>query len=245
MGCTASKLDIEETVRRCKERRRLMKDAVYARHHLAAAHSDYCRCLRLTGAALYTFAAREPLAVADDTPAVLLNPTATANPQPPPHPPPPAAATSPKLPRIITSSAVTRRRKPPPKLPHILSESSLCSSPGSEYSNFFATAQQVQSTPTSQPPHPPPSAATRRRKPPPKLPHYSLRIEPLFLAAKRILEFLRHRAASSIHAYFANLFGLELGESPSSSDSSRLRLLPPASKPQIEDTEFRNVRIRI
>ncbi|KAG5043085.1 hypothetical protein JHK87_007000 [Glycine soja] len=167
MGCTASKLDNEETVRRCKERRRFMKDAVYARHHLAAAHSDYCRCLRLTGSALYTFAAGEPLAVSDDTPAVILKTTTTAaadNPQT--HPPPPsAAATSPKLPRIITSD-VTRRRKPPSKLPHILSESSLCSTPGSEYSNFFATA------PTSKPPHPPPpSAAARRRKPTPKLPH--------------------------------------------------------------------------
>ncbi|KAH7832882.1 hypothetical protein Vadar_001025 [Vaccinium darrowii] len=42
MGCTASKLDNEDTVRRCKDHRRYMKDAIYARHHLAAAHSDYC-----------------------------------------------------------------------------------------------------------------------------------------------------------------------------------------------------------
>ncbi|RDY11365.1 Nitrate regulatory gene2 protein, partial [Mucuna pruriens] len=143
MGCTASKLDNEETVRRCKERRRFMKDAVHARNHLAAAHSDYCHCLRLTGTALYTFAAGEPLSVADDTPAVLLHKTTASNPQPPPNPPPPAAATSPKLPRIITSSAATRRCK----LPHTLSESSL-----------------FQSTPTSQTSsvwnwnlHPPPS----------------------------------------------------------------------------------------
>jgi len=32
-------------------------DAAYARHHFAATHSDYCHCLRLTGSALYTFAA--------------------------------------------------------------------------------------------------------------------------------------------------------------------------------------------
>ncbi|KAK4411180.1 Nitrate regulatoryprotein [Sesamum angolense] len=63
MGCTASKLDNEDTVRRCKERRRLMKEAVYARHHLAAAHSDYCRSLRITGSALVTFASGEPLSV--------------------------------------------------------------------------------------------------------------------------------------------------------------------------------------
>nr|KYP43153.1 hypothetical protein KK1_035412 [Cajanus cajan] len=145
MGCTASKLDNEETVKRCKDRRRLIKDAVFARHHLAAAHSDYCHCLRLTGSALYTFAAGEPLAVADETPAVLLR-TPPPHPHPHPQPPPPSA-------------------DPPPKLPHILSESSLCSSPRSEYSNFFATAQQAQATPTSQASsvwnwenfHPPPS----------------------------------------------------------------------------------------
>ncbi|KAF3440111.1 hypothetical protein FNV43_RR18389 [Rhamnella rubrinervis] len=79
MGCTASKLDNEDTVRRCKERRRLMKEAVYARHHLAAAHADYCRSLRLTGSALESFSAFEPLSVSDQTPAVFLHP-----PQPPP-----------------------------------------------------------------------------------------------------------------------------------------------------------------
>ncbi|KAJ4954942.1 hypothetical protein NE237_011725 [Protea cynaroides] len=78
MGCTASKLDTEDTVRRCKERRRLMKEAVYARHHLAGAHSDYLRSLRLTGSALSDFAAEEPLSVSSQTPAVLLrNPSST------------------------------------------------------------------------------------------------------------------------------------------------------------------------
>ncbi|OMP00740.1 hypothetical protein COLO4_12411 [Corchorus olitorius] len=57
MGCAASKLDNEDTVRRCKERRRLMKEAVHARHQLAVAHADYCRSLRITGSALSTFAA--------------------------------------------------------------------------------------------------------------------------------------------------------------------------------------------
>ncbi|XP_027335693.1 nitrate regulatory gene2 protein-like [Abrus precatorius] len=166
MGCTVSKLDNEETVRRCKERRRLMKDAVYARHHLAAAHSDYCRSLRLTGSALCTFAAGEPLAISDDTPAVVLNSsTGTAkNPQPshpPPSPPPPpfATVTNPILPHI---------------LPHILSESSLASSPRSQSWNFFPTAHQ-STTPTSQassawnwenfypPPTPPGSEYFRQR----------------------------------------------------------------------------------
>ncbi|KAL0425748.1 UNVERIFIED_CONTAM: Nitrate regulatoryprotein [Sesamum radiatum] len=85
MGCTASKLDNEDTVRRCKERRRLMKEAVYARHHLAAAHSDYCRSLRITGSALVTFASGEPLSVSHHAPAVLLrtpSSTTSFNPKP-------------------------------------------------------------------------------------------------------------------------------------------------------------------
>lgn len=134
MGCTASKLDNEDTVRRCKERRRLMKEAVHARHHLAAAHADYCRSLRVTGSALSTFAAGEPLSVSDQTPAVLLhhpNPTpAHVFPAPPPRvpdssspslhqhhpaPPPPLFSPSPAPSPTIASS----------KLPHILSASSL------------------------------------------------------------------------------------------------------------------------
>ncbi|MCL7045470.1 hypothetical protein MKW94_023024 [Papaver nudicaule] len=72
-GCTASKLDNEDTVRRCKERKRLIKDAVNARHHLSAAHSDYLRALRLTGSALLDFASGEPLSVSNQTPTVFLH----------------------------------------------------------------------------------------------------------------------------------------------------------------------------
>ncbi|KAJ0112597.1 hypothetical protein Patl1_00104 [Pistacia atlantica] len=173
MGCTASKLDNEDTVRRCKDRRRLMKEAVYARHHLAAAHADYCRSLRLTGTALCTFAAGEHLSVSDQTPAVFIQPPNPSTPTPPPtnhvpprvipspspnlHPPPPQYVPSPsptppppvtntKLPNIVTAST-KRRRKPTPKLPHILSESSLASSPRSQMSNnFYPTAYQANST---------------------------------------------------------------------------------------------------
>ncbi|KAA3475404.1 histone-lysine N-methyltransferase SETD2-like [Gossypium australe] len=164
MGCTASKLDNEDTVRRCKDRRRLMKEAVHARHQLAAAHADYCRSLRVAGAALSTFAAGEPLSVSDETPAVLLHPATpsppTANlipprappsPSPPPPPPPPLSPSpspsptiaSSKLPHILSASSLPsptpnrrRPRKLPPKLPHILSESSPCSSPQSSKSGF-------------------------------------------------------------------------------------------------------------
>ncbi|XP_047337456.1 nitrate regulatory gene2 protein [Impatiens glandulifera] len=149
MGCTASKLDNEDTVRRCKERRRLMKDAVYARHHLAAAHSDYCRSLRITGSALTAFAAGEPLSVTDQTPAVLLRTpssvsrSSTIPPPPPPlrtvHSPSPShtpTIVSSKLPHILSADKSRRQhRKPPMKLPHILSDSSPSSSPRSEIPN--------------------------------------------------------------------------------------------------------------
>ncbi|KAI3796623.1 hypothetical protein L1987_39301 [Smallanthus sonchifolius] len=149
MGCTASKLGNEDSVRRCKERRRLMKEAVVARHHLAAAHSDYCRSLKATGSALAIFSSGEPLSVADQTPAVLLptrssasTTTTTAKPsvhsyQTPSPVPVPAVSrstsvASSKLPPILSAAPSRtaafnqhqRRPKPTVKLPHILSESS-------------------------------------------------------------------------------------------------------------------------
>ncbi|GER27384.1 hypothetical protein STAS_03095 [Striga asiatica] len=130
MGCTVSKLDNEDTVRRCRERRRLTKEAVLARHHLAAAHSDYCRSLRLTASALVSFAAGEPLPISDDTPAVLLR-TNTKPPSPSVHSPP--------FPTATASSHPPRWRKPV-KLPHILSDSSFSSSPPPNH-DFTYTAR--------------------------------------------------------------------------------------------------------
>ncbi|XP_024032852.1 nitrate regulatory gene2 protein [Morus notabilis] len=162
MGCTASKLDNEDTVRRCKERRRFMKEAVQARHHLAAAHADYCRSLRLTGAALSSFSSFEPLSVSDQTPAVFLHPQQKQQPPPPP-------SSNPFPPRVPPSPSPSLHPPPPPppfspspapsptiagsKLPHILSASSMSSSapPSRTNSNLH----------------------NRRRKQPshPKLPH--------------------------------------------------------------------------
>ncbi|KAF8113854.1 hypothetical protein N665_0045s0093 [Sinapis alba] len=152
MGCAASKLDNEDTVRRCKDRRRLMTESVRARHQLAAAHADYCRSLRLTGSALSSFAAGEPLAVSDQTPAVFLHtpsehsssnyipPRVPPSPAPssvytPPPPAPPSrspSVASSKLPPIVTAHSNRRRKQQQPKLPHILSSPS-----SSERSNFM------------------------------------------------------------------------------------------------------------
>ncbi|EOA23518.1 hypothetical protein CARUB_v10016712mg [Capsella rubella] len=149
MGCAASKLDNEDSVRRCKDRRRLMKEAVFARHHLAAAHADYCRSLRFTGSALSSFAAGEPLSVSDQTPAVFLHPpppplseqspAKLVPPRFPPSPPPMSPSVASTKQSSVSSVSSNRRRKQPPKpkLPHILSESSPSSSPRSERSNFM------------------------------------------------------------------------------------------------------------
>uniref|UniRef100_A0A516IJH6 DUF632 domain-containing protein n=1 Tax=Turnera subulata TaxID=218843 RepID=A0A516IJH6_9ROSI len=52
MGCAQSKVDNEESVSRCKERKILMKEAVAARNAFAAGHSGYAMSLKNTGAAL-------------------------------------------------------------------------------------------------------------------------------------------------------------------------------------------------
>ncbi|KAH6789607.1 bZIP domain class transcription factor [Perilla frutescens var. frutescens] len=173
MGCTASKLDNEDTVRRCKERRRLMKEAVYARHHLAAAHADYCRSLRITGSALVTFASGEPLSVSQHAPAVLLrtpsSSAAAAKPKPPSfipaprhhsHAPSPAPSASlhhppPPPPPMSTASSHRHqppiRRKKPIKLPHILSDSSFTSSPPTNHNfSYHARANSTYSNTPSQ-----------------------------------------------------------------------------------------------
>ncbi|XP_057473328.1 nitrate regulatory gene2 protein-like [Actinidia eriantha] len=56
MGCTQSKIENEETVARCKERRQYMKDAVVARNAFAAAHAAYAMSLKNAGAALSDYA---------------------------------------------------------------------------------------------------------------------------------------------------------------------------------------------
>ncbi|GMY38063.1 protein ALTERED PHOSPHATE STARVATION RESPONSE 1-like [Fagus crenata] len=52
MGSAQSKIDNEESVLRCKERKNLMKEAVIARNAFAAGHSGYTMALKNTGAAL-------------------------------------------------------------------------------------------------------------------------------------------------------------------------------------------------
>lgn len=59
MGCGSSKIELEETVTRCRDRKQFMKDAVAARNAFAAAHSSYGVSLKNTGAALSDYAQAE------------------------------------------------------------------------------------------------------------------------------------------------------------------------------------------
>lgn len=117
-GCAASKLADEDAVRRCRDRRRLIKHAVGARHRLAAAHSDYLRSLLLVASSLSSFAAGEPLAVSSSSPSVLL-------PRPPlPRSPTPASASSDR-----------RRRSFPPYPPSVSTED--CSSSAWNWEDYY------------------------------------------------------------------------------------------------------------
>lgn len=55
MGCTSSKIDTEEAVKRCKARKGYIKQAVAHRHAFAAAHASYVTSLKNTGAAIRQF----------------------------------------------------------------------------------------------------------------------------------------------------------------------------------------------
>lgn len=59
MGCAQSKIENEESVARCKERRQFMKEAVVSRNAFAAAHVSYIMSLKNTGAALSEYGQAE------------------------------------------------------------------------------------------------------------------------------------------------------------------------------------------
>lgn len=61
-----------EHTRRCRERRRLMREAARLRHHLAASHAAYLRSLGVVASALTRFAVGEPLPVSDHTPPAVI-----------------------------------------------------------------------------------------------------------------------------------------------------------------------------
>lgn len=117
MGCTQSKIENEEAVSRCKDRKLHMKDAVSARNAFAAAHSSYAADLKNTGAALNDYAEGEvqnPVLAHSQA-----NPSTAAVAQPsfenlPPPPPPPSNYPQSPLQRAATMPEM-KIPKPEPK----------------------------------------------------------------------------------------------------------------------------------
>jgi hypothetical protein len=81
----ASRTAAREHTKRCRERRRLMREAVRLRRHLAASHAAYLRSLGAVASALTRFAVGEPIPVSDHTPPA----TIVDRPFLPPSSPPP------------------------------------------------------------------------------------------------------------------------------------------------------------
>ncbi|KAJ6946088.1 hypothetical protein NC651_000993 [Populus alba x Populus x berolinensis] len=59
MGSAGSKVDKTEPLALCKERRKVIKQAIDSRYNLAAAHVSYINSLKNIGVALRRFAAAE------------------------------------------------------------------------------------------------------------------------------------------------------------------------------------------
>ncbi|RWV81372.1 hypothetical protein GW17_00057212, partial [Ensete ventricosum] len=105
MGCTYSRVEVDEVVWRCKERRRLMKQLLSCRAELAAAHMAYLKSLRNTGATLLQFTEVETMILGDASPLRL-----TLPPSPPPPPPlPPSPPLPPNFSPIATKEAMEEK----------------------------------------------------------------------------------------------------------------------------------------
>ncbi|CAA6668088.1 unnamed protein product [Spirodela intermedia] len=123
MGCVYSRVEREEAVRRCRERRRLMKHLVGCRARFAAAHLAYLQSLRNTGATLRQFAEADSSIAPGDAASVTTTGGRRIRPPPSPPPlppsPPPLPPFSPRkkpedshsLP-VDGESAESRRRRP-------------------------------------------------------------------------------------------------------------------------------------
>ncbi|KAJ7297556.1 hypothetical protein O6H91_04G110700 [Diphasiastrum complanatum] len=83
MGCANTKIDNEENVARCRNRKRFMKQAVASRHALAAAHIAYIYSLKNIGAAFRQFADSDVKGCRSPIPSLLKT---SSEPLPPPTP---------------------------------------------------------------------------------------------------------------------------------------------------------------
>jgi hypothetical protein len=111
MGCAQSKVDNEEPVSRCKERKILMKEAVTARNAFAAGHSGYTISLKNTGASLSDYGHGE----ADQESQFQQPSSLDSSSQPQPPPPPPSNFPPPSMDNFPPPSM--DNFPPPPPLP--------------------------------------------------------------------------------------------------------------------------------
>ncbi|KAK2982621.1 hypothetical protein RJ640_015000 [Escallonia rubra] len=128
MGCAQSKIDNEESVSRCKDRRNFMKEAVSARNAFAAGQSGYAISLKNTGAALSDYAQGEAEAEEDHhhlhhqvgpvepppPPPPLMESTL-----PPPPPPLPSFSPTPPLKRAVTMPEFAAGKTPIRKMKNV------------------------------------------------------------------------------------------------------------------------------
>ncbi|KAJ4837829.1 hypothetical protein Tsubulata_001628 [Turnera subulata] len=89
MGCVASRIDKEERVQICKERKRLMKQLVVLRGEFANSQLAYLRALKNTGVTLRQFTESESLELENTSYALRLPPSPPLPLPPSPPPPPP------------------------------------------------------------------------------------------------------------------------------------------------------------
>ncbi|KAM7261040.1 hypothetical protein ACFE04_026515 [Oxalis oulophora] len=113
MGCWYSKLEREETVSRCKARKRYMKQLVKSRQSLSATHTMFLRSLRSTGSALLQFSTHETTLHHHHAPPHAPPPQLLRPPLTPPRPPPPPPMSS----STDTWSTSTGGVLPPPPPP--------------------------------------------------------------------------------------------------------------------------------
>ncbi|KAH1113327.1 hypothetical protein J1N35_006705 [Gossypium stocksii] len=109
MGCWYSRIDREESVSRCKARKRYIKQLVIARQALSASHSMYLRSLRGTGSALVQFSSNETT--------LHRPPPVPAPPPPPPPQQPPMSPGSDTWTSGTTTTASPALPPPPPPPP--------------------------------------------------------------------------------------------------------------------------------
>uniref|UniRef100_A0ACD5VPA1 Uncharacterized protein n=1 Tax=Avena sativa TaxID=4498 RepID=A0ACD5VPA1_AVESA len=101
MGCRHSKVEDEEAVRRCRDRRKLMKQLGRRRVDLADAHITYLQALRNTGVTLRQFVEVE--SALSQQSSVGIPVAASLPPPPPPPPPPPAYSVTSSVPPLTSS----------------------------------------------------------------------------------------------------------------------------------------------